>query len=347
MTAIPIRNIYYLLCYAWNHAQESELAQAGEEEFTRIQDLLGHVLATAAARLISRGLDRSYILEEAAVAGIRGKLEVAQTLKQRTLWSARTWCSFDEFHHDILPNQILKASLELLLRLEDLDGTVRDSVRQVYLHLPEVRRIRLRQEHFRRVQIHRNNRLYDFALRLCRLLFESMIVEEGTGRTRFHDFLYDDARMGQLFEDFVFNFYAREQSVDRVSRPHIKWHDARGSEHDLARLPIMRTDVVLTRAERILVIDTKFYGEALKGWFGGEKVRSGHLYQVFSYLENLAPRVQRSLEGLLVYPAAGGAFSFDYRLKGRRIRVVSLDLSRSWQDIHSDLLLLRALGDEE
>ncbi|MCI0433187.1 MAG: hypothetical protein L0271_05985 [Gemmatimonadetes bacterium] len=340
MSQVPIRNIYYLLCYAWNHVEETDVIPTQQAAFERVHDLLGFVLARAVSRLISRGLDRSYIVESAAVSGVRGKLDLSRTLKERTLWSGRTWCSFDEFHHDILPNRILKASLETLLQLNELDEAVRVSVRAARDHLGGVRSIQLRQEHFRRLQLHRNNRLSDFALRVCRLLFESMIVDGGTGTARFHDFIRDEARMGRLFEDFVFNFYDREQRFDRVSRPQIRWHDARGSADDLRYLPIMRTDVVLSRSERVLVIDTKFYVEALVSRFHREKVRSSHLYQILTYLENISRTVERPVEGLLLYPSVGEPFGLDFRLDGRRVRVVSLDLGQSWEQIHADLLAL-------
>jgi 5-methylcytosine-specific restriction endonuclease McrBC regulatory subunit McrC len=64
--------------------------------------------------------------------------------------------------------------------------------------------------------------------------------------------------------------------------------DAQGSEASLARLPVMRTDVVLTSSDRCIILDTKYYLEALTGAFEERKVRSSHLYQVFAYLENRA-----------------------------------------------------------
>jgi 5-methylcytosine-specific restriction endonuclease McrBC regulatory subunit McrC len=39
----------------------------------------------------------------------------------------------------------------------------------------------------------------------------------------------------------------------------------------------MRTDVVLEAEDRCLILDTKFYAEALKGRFEQKKVDSGHL----------------------------------------------------------------------
>ena len=338
MRAIPVRNIYYLLCYAWNHIQQRDVVDAGAEDFTNVVDMLGHVLATSAAHLASRGLDRSYVGREEQVAGVRGKLNLARTIKESTLFSARVYCTYDEFEQDILANQIVKASIDLLARVQGLDREIQERLRAVHLRFGAISEISLRAEHFRRVQVHRNNRLYDFVLRVCRLVYDNVGVDERNGTTRFHDFLEDEATMGRVFEDFVFNFYRREQDQYIVSRPYINWYEATASETDLAHLPIMKTDVVLRSDDRALVLDTKYYAEALKGSWGGEKVRSGHLYQVFSYLQNLAPVSHTPVDGMLLYPAVRERFHLRYVLGGKRIDVATIDLSLEWRHIHHDLL---------
>jgi 5-methylcytosine-specific restriction enzyme subunit McrC len=192
------------------------------------------------------------------------------------------------------------------------------------------------------VQIHRNNRLYDFALRLCRLIHENMMIEPGTGEERFRDFRADERQMGAVFEDFVRSFFRREQRSFRVSSPHIPWHDVRGTDHDLERLPIMRSDVVLESAERCIVLDTKFYHEPLTSRFGTRKVRSDHLYQILAYVGNRSASGNHAAphEGMLLYPVVDEAFAFDYRLKGEQVKVRSLNLDQPWPAIHNELLRL-------
>ncbi len=43
--AIPIQNIYFLLCYAWNQLEERDLVEINAEDTTSLQDLLARVLA--------------------------------------------------------------------------------------------------------------------------------------------------------------------------------------------------------------------------------------------------------------------------------------------------------------
>jgi hypothetical protein len=117
-------------------------------------------------------------------------------------------------------------------------------VRRLYGKPDQVSDVRVSRRDFGRVQLHRNNRGYHFALRICLLIHKNLMIVERVGRARFRDFRADAQPMGAVFESFVFNFFRVEQRRFRVSRPHIAWHAAEGSDADLLRLPQMRTDVV-------------------------------------------------------------------------------------------------------
>ncbi len=54
---VPIKNVYYLLCYAWDHVREGHSVDVGSEEFDGPVDLFAKVLNEGVARLLSRGLD--------------------------------------------------------------------------------------------------------------------------------------------------------------------------------------------------------------------------------------------------------------------------------------------------
>jgi 5-methylcytosine-specific restriction enzyme subunit McrC len=338
---IPVGNVYFLLLYAWRHIGEGEEALVSTEGITRLQDLFAHVLAATVTRLVARGLDRGYLAVEEPVRGVRGKLDLSVTLKRNHLANAQTHCQFDELQYDVLHNRIIKATLRKLLEIE-LDESIRARVRRLYRKLDLVSDVTISARDFRQLQLHRNNRVYDFALRLCRLIHDNVMIAPGGGTAQFRDFRNDEDQMARLFEEFVFSFFEIEQRRFQVSRPHIGWHDAQGSEFDLSRLPVMRTDVVLEAPDRCIILDTKFYAEALSGRFDTKKVRSGHLYQIFAYVENRSANRGKAPphEGMLLYPVVSDRFAFEYRLKGHRIAVRSIDLDQPWADVHRDMLQL-------
>jgi 5-methylcytosine-specific restriction enzyme subunit McrC len=104
-------------------------------------------------------------------------------------------------------------------------------------------------------------------------------------------------------------------------------------------LPIMETDMTLRSADRTIVMDAKFYKEALLARSGPAKVRSGHLYQLFAYLEHAALRAPHlPCDGALIYPAVGDPVALRYNVRGHEVVVRSVDLTRPWQEIRDELL---------
>src|SRR5262249_52160522 len=125
---IPVHNVFYLLLYAWDALEEAGLVPAAELPATRLQDLFARLLTTGIDHILRRGLDRNYTTERQHVAGIRGRLDIAATVKSLSLVKAQTVCDVDEFTVNVLPNQILVATLVILGRVEGLDTELKDDV---------------------------------------------------------------------------------------------------------------------------------------------------------------------------------------------------------------------------
>lgn len=341
---VPVRNIYYLLCYAWDHIGEAETVDVGSENFGGPVDLFAKVLNDGVARIVSRGLDRDYLAVNEDIRGLKGKLDLTTTVKRNLLLNGQTHCAFDELSYDVPQNRILKATLRSLAMVTALDPTERRRTEHLYLKLDAVADVRLTGSLFRTVRIHRNNRLYGFLLHVCRIIQENLLVNEEAGTAQFRDFREDERKMGLLFEQFVKTFCERNTKYN-VSAPRIDWFETRGNEASRKHLPGMQTDIVLQSPEQTIIVDTKFYGDPLDTRFGAAKVRSAHLYQVFAYVTNWAARTAAhgpEPEGWLLYASVDGDFDYRFELVGRRIRACSIDLSRHWREIETALLRLVA-----
>jgi 5-methylcytosine-specific restriction enzyme subunit McrC len=57
---IPIKNLFYLLCYAWDVLEEGEAAEVGTVEAPDLENLMAFVLIGRLERLLRRGLERDY-----------------------------------------------------------------------------------------------------------------------------------------------------------------------------------------------------------------------------------------------------------------------------------------------
>jgi 5-methylcytosine-specific restriction enzyme subunit McrC len=254
------------------------------------------------------------------------------------------YCHHDELSVDVLQNRLLRSTLRRVALLKELDKSVRVSVQRVYRKLDGVRTIRIDRRSLGSVQIHRNNRAYAFLLGICRLLHDSLSVDSATGQIRFAG--VPEKHLAHLFEAFVRGFYRRELVGWEVSRPRLRWHEAEGVAAEGKMLPDMQTDIVLMGAGRRITMDAKYYEDAFQVHHDKESVRSGHLYQIISYLQNAALSRPHgpAWEGILLYPAVAAGFRLRYRLLGHSVTVASVDLARDWKDIRSELMGLVEVG---
>ena len=270
------------------------------------------------SRLVSRGLDRDYLVVHEDIRGLKGKLDFATTVKTNLLPNGKTHCTFDELSYDVPQNQILKATLRPLALVTGLDPFHRQRAERLYRKLDAVSDVPLSPRFFRTLQIHRNNRFYSFLLHLCRLICKNLLVNQEKGTATFYDFREDEQQMGLLFQAFVKTFYARETGY-KVSAPKIDWFGAENSEADLRHLPGMQTDIALRSCERTIILDTKFYKNPLNTRFGGQRVHSGNLYQIFAYVMNWAAEASAGdpqPEGWLLYAAVDRRFDYRFELMG-------------------------------
>ena len=341
---IPISNVYYLLCYAWRHVEVRDLVGVDAlDELDRVQDLLATVLVQGTFRLVRQGIDRGYRDLREDLAGIRGKVDVGGTVKRALRSRGRVACAFEELTLDMPHNRILRSTLSVLLRVRDLDDDVRSDIRSAYEKLAGVTVVRVTRRMFDQVQLDGNRRYYRFLLSVCRLVHDLLLVDPRPGEHRFASLA--DAVMWKVYEDFVIEFYRHEQDRYRVNRHGrtIGWAWEGTHEDDRSKLPRMEADAILEAEDRRIILDAKYYAEALGGQFGG-KLRSDHLYQLLAYLRNReateAPGAMH--EGILLYPTVGEAVSAKVRLEGHRIQARSIDLSKDWKDIHHDMLQIIA-----
>lgn len=338
--AIPVENIYYLLAYAWDRLDEADPTSVSELAAHSLVQLFARVLRSGVSHLLLRGLDRTYVSETAELAGVRGRIEMAASTQRLSFPQARAVCTFDELSIDTPANRVIKTTLSNLAAESTLGEEDSEALRELYRRMPGVATVPLRDSSFRRVTVSINRSQYGFLLDVCELVHRNLLMDERSGDFVFRDFTRDDKQMAQLFERFLLRFYGREQRSFRVSAPTMTW-DATGSEVSLRYLPQMRTDLVLNSPERVIVIDAKYYAEALSQRFDKETIRSGHLYQMAAYLRHVAPGYRpEDIGGMLLYPRTTDFSPIDFSLHGHPFKVATVNLAQNWSALHDELLAL-------
>jgi 5-methylcytosine-specific restriction enzyme subunit McrC len=339
---IPIANIYYLLCYAWDEFAPRQMADVQTEQFPDTLHLFAHLLAVGIRTLHRQGLERGYVAVEEATSILRGRILMGRTLQLRPTQRQKAFCTFDAMNVDILSNQILKATIRTLLDAQTLKGKPRIEVGQALQLLPAVSDLKLTARLFHEVRIHQNNRLYSFLMNICRFLYESLEAQEKLGPYRFRDVDRDGKRMRRIFEKFVRNFFLRRQSAFRVRRDRMKWDGSAVGNSDLNLLPQMETDVTLRSLERTVIIECKYAESLYENRFFKEKFRAQHLYQLCSYLRNLeaGPKPDDLADGILLYPTCGIALDQSYQLQRHHVRIKTIDLNQTWPLIEYEMMTL-------
>jgi 5-methylcytosine-specific restriction enzyme subunit McrC len=336
---IPIQNLYYLLCYAWDRLDQGSLVDVSRIPSTELVDLFATVLVKGVEHLVRRGFELRYSPQEEQLRGIRGRIDMLSTQRRFLVQHGRAACLFDELTTNTLPNQILKATLRALATDPAIDRANRTAVLRIARELSNVEDIALTSQSFRRVQLTGNNRFYRFLLNICELVHGAWLTSEEEGHYRFRSFLRDEKRMALVFQYFVYNFLRIERSDLTVFRENINWKADSNEDAKLSLLPEMRTDISVINADRKLIIDTKYYRETLSEYYGSRKIHSQNLYQLLSYLLNVRQGDEK-VEGVLLYPTVDQSLRITYSILGIPVTIQTLDLARPWRAIHEDIMQL-------
>lgn len=338
MNAIPIRNIYYLLCYAWDQLAEGEVVDVSGIESNDLADLFAYVLIGGVRHLIRRGMEQGYEQRTAELQGIRGKVDVLQSSRRLLLVHGRTACAFDELTVNTPSNRILKSTLRRLANVSAVEPSLRHDLGGLYRAMAGIDDVALSIGPFRTVQLRSNNRYYRFLLNVCELICSSWLVDEANGDYKFRDFLRDERRMAGLFQSFVLNFFRKERPRNRARSERIFWDATSDTDPSLDLLPGMTTDISMSTARGKLIIDTKFYRKTLADFHDSESVHAANLYQMFAYLMNAAASSGETVSGMLLYPRVDRNLRESYRIHGFDVRVCTVDLTQNWKLIREELL---------
>ena len=124
---IPVKNIYYLLCYAWDKLEFSDLAPVDGDDFDSIESLLAKILVESTDTLFKRGLTHDYIETETEIAGVKGRIDFDMSMRRQLFRQGKAYCRFDDFTPNVLPNQIIKSTLKRLMRLNSTRISLKQS----------------------------------------------------------------------------------------------------------------------------------------------------------------------------------------------------------------------------
>lgn len=335
--SIFIKNIYYMLSYAYQNLQHKQYEDVATEDFDNIQDLFAAILAKGVASQIKQGLSKEYIEKEEELSTLRGKIEIPGTIKLKTRQSKKLVCGFDELSENNYMNRIIKTTVLILQRSENVKTENKTALKRAMLCFSAVDTIEPSAIKWDTLRYHRNNRTYRMLMNICYLILDRLLLTTEKGEQKLASFL-DAQSMCRLYEKFILEYYRKHHQHYHPEASQIPWT----IDDDIRDfLPVMQTDITLSNKEKILIIDAKFYSRTMQtiAQYDSRTLHSNNLYQIFTYVKNKDKLRKGNVSGVLLYAKTDEAVTpnKDYMMSGNKISVKTLDLNSEFPVIAEQL----------
>jgi 5-methylcytosine-specific restriction enzyme subunit McrC len=349
---VPVQNLWLLMLYASDLTRVRGAFDAiVDDDIKDIPELIARLLANAVERRLRRNFSRGYHHREKALTRVRGRINILATESRQLLSKGEVFCRYEELTVDTPRNRLVRAALELMVRLVRNNDLIRQCrALGATLGRAGVGGSRPSRAELAADQIGRNDATDRFMVALAHLAFDLALPTEDAGTTPLVAPDREEAWVRRLFEKAILGFARVDLeplgwSV-RGGIP-LEWQFSSASTGLAAVLPRMVTDIVLDApdAARRLVIDTKFTSILGTGRFGDASLKSGYLYQMYAYLRSQEGRDRRwdASAGLFLHPAIGSQFQEHVVIQNHSITFATVDLSNQSTAIRNELRrILRA-----
>ena len=288
-----------MLAYALPALAGRGYTKIASEKFEHIHDLMATILTVGLTRLYKRGLHRDYITISDNLTTMRGQLNIAETIRNKILLRHKLACNFDDFSDNNPSNQILKTTLRLLLTSNKLSSNHRNDIKRLLHPLEHINTITPTSINWSGViqQHHRPNSEYAMLLTICRFILNGLLHTTSDGKHIAND-LFSEEQLSSIYQKFVLAYFRHHYPHLHPHAPYIEWDSPLSATSEY--LPGMHTDIVLSTKNQTLIIDTKFYSKILSTHYNKDLLHSGNLYQIITYVLNMA-KYAPNVSGMLLY----------------------------------------------
>ena len=323
--------------YRFMNKSDTRFFNADKESFDHLEEMFASLLNRSLDSIFKQGMHHEYESHEEYLRNPKGKMNITKTVTSPYESQRKIYCEFDQFTLNNPFNQITKATIKSLLKSRYVPMGLKTKLRHKVILLHEVNEIDLHKINWSTIKYNRNNRNYRFVLYLCQLLANREIFSDSLQKGSLHSFL-DSQEGHQLYEKFILAYYQTEYPESHAQPRLIQWN----TDAENMLLPVMRTDVFLEFSNRAMIIEAKFYKNPLaKSIYNqNERLRSQHLYQLYSYLDNYSAKMRaKSASGVLLYAVTSDSEILDenLQLSEHQVRVRTLSLHRDFSIIRNEL----------
>ena len=350
---IPVRNIWLLMLYASRLYRVLPMHRRStvEEEPDQLPDLVAEILTHAVERRLRRNLSFGFRQREADLNRVRGRIDLLRTERRQLLRRGRVACRFEELTVDTPMNRYVRAALVRLVKVVG-DPQLAHGCRRAVSMLeragvggePSIPDLHQSGEALIRQLGHMDVQDRQM-MAAAHLAFNLALPTEETG-TKYLPVPDREERWARrLFEKAVGGFYdvALPRTIWTV-RPGgaiLHWPYEEATDGIRSMLPAMRTDIMLEGPVGRIIIDTKFTAIMTGGWYGGQRLSSSYIYQMYAYLrsqEQDDDPLSRDATGISLHPAIEDDVDEAARIQGHEIRFATVNLAADCRAIRRRLL---------
>ena len=334
---ILIRNIYYMLAYAFQELRQNNYVEIEGENFEEIYDLFAEIMVRGISYQLKQGLYREYVGKNESLQTVRGKIDINGTISNRMRRNQQIACDYDELSENNIYNRILVTTVSILIKHSDVKKDKKSKLKKLMIFFQNVEPIDVQAIRWNALSFDRNNRNYRMLLYICYFLINEWLLTTEEGNYKMREF--SDEHMERLFEKFVLEYYKKHHPVAKAKAAQINWNVV-DEVTDKSILPTMKTDILLSLGERTLIIDTKYYTTIMRQYYGREKIREAHLYQIRTYVNEYDSAHNHNVDGMLLYAKTSEDILDEAKIvhkDGYTLYIRTLDLNTDFETIKKRL----------
>ena len=348
-SGIPIRNIWFLMAYAADDAAKLSSKNVSTDSLgDDLPDLVAGLLLKETRIRIWGNLTLGYRQEQKELSRLRGKISHIETARRNSFARGQIFCRYEKATLNTIENQLVRSALSAISK-QVRDRELAKMCRNTEGHMESLG-IGLLPRSLATVNLGRipANPRDKRMCALAMLALEMNIPTQEHGPTSLYQADAEDTWLRALFEKAVLGFYRHHLSSQGwlvQGGRNLNWITTASSTGLGAILPSMKTDIEITdeKAGVKTIIDTKFTKILKQGQYGGVKLESDHIYQLYAYVrsqESENKEFDHPTNGMLLHPAVGFSLYEETIIQGHRFRFATIDLTAEQSEITVRLLNL-------
>jgi 5-methylcytosine-specific restriction enzyme subunit McrC len=312
------------------------MTELGWQKETLLEILIG-LFARKLADEVRKGMPRRYLAHEDDLTALRGRLDVTRQFTTLIARPDRLACRYDDLSPDILLNQIMKATVDRLIRVSVSVENQR-RLRELAFFYADIRSVPGSALAWDSLILDRTNSRWRDLVELARLLLGSRFQTTSSGSDSGFSLTFD---MSRLFEAYVARSLKRALAGSELTiHPQGgRLYSLEDAETGAGRF-MTKPDILLKRKGKVeLIVDTKWKRVSRLIDDPKQGVSQADVYQMVAY-----SHLYQCADLLLLYPhhrelgaPAGHLSAHSIVNTSSQLRAATIDLnettSRGWREV--------------